>query len=319
MGPLVSVVTPSYNPGRRIDRCLAGVRRQTYGPVEHIVVDGGSTDGTAERLAASGTRWISEPDEGQSDALNKGFAMATGEIIGWINADDYLTPWAVADAVDALQATSGAGWVYAPVAVVENERRYVIRPPRSLTAARFLATNPVPQPGSFYTRAALEEVGPLDQSLHYAMDLDLWLRFLNRGYRGRCLPRIGAVFEVHTQSKSGGVPLADFIADQERAFRRNGWQRSAAAFRGRVLALQAAEEARFGAEVRVDRDLLRRSLASEGGVTRACAHAEAAVVELKAGRVRGVRWLTPQVWRSPEALARLGVAAQSLWWKASAR
>jgi GT2 family glycosyltransferase len=311
--PLVSVITPSYNPGRRLARCLDAVRRQQYGAVEHIVVDGGSTDGTVDLLEGSGVRFVSEPDRGQSDAINKGFAMATGDVIGWINADDYLTPWASGDAAWALRSSPDSGWVYAPVAVVTGQRRHVIRPPRRLRPHHFLATNPVPQPGSFYTCAALERIGPLEESLHYGMDLDLWLRLLDAGYGGCRLPRIGAVFEVHSQSKSGGLPLHDFVVDQERAFRRNGWQRSADAFRGRALALQ------WGDVHAVDGALLEAAVAGENDIVRACAYAEAAILGLKAGDLSALRWLTAGVLRSPEALARLWVAVQSLGWKALAR
>src|SRR5262249_51487725 len=100
--PLVSVITPSYNQAQYIERTLASVRTQDYPNIEHIVVDGGSTDATRDVLRRqSFAEWISEPDRGQSDALNKGLAKARGDIVGWLNSDDMYAPGAVRRAVDA--------------------------------------------------------------------------------------------------------------------------------------------------------------------------------------------------------------------------
>ena len=100
----ISIITASFNAAATIRDCLESVKGQTHGDVEHIVVDGGSTDGTIEILKSNPQlRWISEADTGQSHALNKGFAMARGEIIGWLNADDTYTPGAVSTAVDCVE------------------------------------------------------------------------------------------------------------------------------------------------------------------------------------------------------------------------
>src|SRR5918992_2241290 len=115
--PLVSVVTPSLNQGRYLREAIESVRAQTYSPIEHVVVDGGSTDETLDILSEyDHLRWVSEPDRGQSHALNKGFAMATGEIFGWLNADDAYEPHAVAAGVAAL---GEVGLVYADVTRVD--------------------------------------------------------------------------------------------------------------------------------------------------------------------------------------------------------
>ena len=98
-GPLVSIITPTLNQGRTIGATLESVRRQTYSRIEHIVIDGGSSDSTSDILAAahqaSGLIWRSEPDRGMYDAVNKGLRLATGEIVGYLNSDDLLLPWAV--------------------------------------------------------------------------------------------------------------------------------------------------------------------------------------------------------------------------------
>jgi len=104
--PLVSLVTPTFNMASSLPICLESVRDQSYPALEHIVVDGGSTDGTVELLReTTDVRWISESDGGQSNALNKGFRMATGSIMGWINADDSLLPGAVAAVAKVLRTT----------------------------------------------------------------------------------------------------------------------------------------------------------------------------------------------------------------------
>src|SRR6266566_3189808 len=108
----VSVITPCLNPGDRFVRCLDSVSAQTYGDVEHVIVDGGSTDGAVELARSRGLRVISEPDNGQTDALNKGFALASGDCLGWLNADDWLVPEAVEHVVETFAANPEVGWVY---------------------------------------------------------------------------------------------------------------------------------------------------------------------------------------------------------------
>lgn len=109
--PLVSIVTPSYNKGCFIEETILSVKNQTYPYIEHIVMDGGSTDGTLDilRKYANNITWLSEPDEGQSDAINKGWRRAKGQILGWLNADDTYMPWAVQTAVEFLAENPDVG------------------------------------------------------------------------------------------------------------------------------------------------------------------------------------------------------------------
>lgn len=130
-GPLVSVVTPSFNQARFIEDTLASVFKQAYRPIEHIVVDGASDDGTVDILRhwADGhqsegyrLRWISEPDKGHGDALNKGFARVTGDFVGWLNSDDvYFDRKAVQSAVTALQKNSEVDVVFGEVALISED------------------------------------------------------------------------------------------------------------------------------------------------------------------------------------------------------
>lgn len=224
--PLVSIVTPSLNQGRYLREALASVAAQTYAPVEHVVVDGGSTDGSVEILrTAEGVHWVSEPDEGQSQALNKGFALARGEILGWLNADDSYLPHAVAEAVAALQET-GAGLVYADVTRVNdggvNPRRIRSRRPFDLWRELNEGCG-IYSPAVFFTRAAYEQAGRLDESLHLTMDYDLWLR-IARANRVVGLDAVWALQRIHEEAKTV-AQYDEFWPERLRVSRRHGGRR----------------------------------------------------------------------------------------------
>lgn len=201
---LVSIVTPSLNQGRYLREALDSVRAQTHGPIEHIVVDGGSEDDTLDILRQyEDVRWVSEPDRGQSHALNKGFALAHGEIFGWLNADDAYLPHAVAEGVQALHA-SGAALVYADVERVNddhvNPRRIRSRPTWDLWT-ELNDGNGIFSPSVFFTRDAYEAVGGVDESLHLTMDYDLWLRIGKR--LSVChVDAVWAVQRIHDEAKT---------------------------------------------------------------------------------------------------------------------
>jgi glycosyltransferase involved in cell wall biosynthesis len=199
---LVSIVTPSLNQARYLREAIESVRAQSYEPIEHIVVDGGSTDGTLELLGEyEGLQWISEPDRGQSHALNKGFALARGEVFGWLNADDAYEPGAVAGGVAALD---GVGLAYADVTRVNddrvNPRRIRSRPTWDLWT-ELNDGNGVFSPAVFFTREAFEAVGGIDESLHLAMDYDLWLR-IGKRFGARHVDAVWAVQRLHDEAKT---------------------------------------------------------------------------------------------------------------------
>jgi glycosyltransferase involved in cell wall biosynthesis len=199
---LVSIVTPSLNQGSYLLEAIESVRAQTHAPLEHVVVDGGSSDCTLAILGEQeGLRWVSEPDRGQSHAVNKGFAMAQGEIFGWLNADDAYEPYAVAEALDALE---GVGLVYADVMRVNddrvNPRRIRSRPSWNLWT-ELNDGNGVFSPAVFFTREAFEAVGGLDESLHLAMDYDLWLK-IGKRFGARHVDRVWAVQRIHDEAKT---------------------------------------------------------------------------------------------------------------------
>lgn len=146
--PVVTVVTPCLNPGLRLERCIESVARQGYRRIEHIIIDGGSTDGTVEVLARHPElRWVSEADSGQGEAINKGFAMAGGELLTWLNADDTLFPDAVETTVRAFHSKPEIGWTYGDLEWVERTAR-VLRPPAHVDLTSLDAGCVIYQPGA---------------------------------------------------------------------------------------------------------------------------------------------------------------------------
>ena len=183
--PLVSVVTPSLNQGRFIGDAVRSVLSQDYPRIEYLVVDGGSTDGTLAVLAGhdGAVRWISEPDNGQAAAINKGFRLASGEVLAWLNSDDLYEPQAVSAAVAYLQAHPGTAMVYGDATHVDTEDVEIgpcayVGPfdlDRLIHESDYIV-----QPAAFFRRSAFEAVGGLDESLHWGMDYDLWLKIARR-------------------------------------------------------------------------------------------------------------------------------------------
>jgi glycosyltransferase involved in cell wall biosynthesis len=219
--PLVSVITPSLNQGRYLREAIESVREQDYEPIEHIVVDGSSTDGTLELLREyRHLRWISEPDRGQSHALNKGFAMARGQVFGWLNADDAYEPHAVTEGVAALV---DVGVVYGDVTRVNddgvNPRRIRSRPTWGLWT-ELNEGNGIFSPSVFFTRAAYEAVGGLDETFDLAMDYDLWLK-IGKRFGARHVDSVWAVQRVHDEAKSVRH-YDDFWPERLAVSRRHG-------------------------------------------------------------------------------------------------
>ena len=178
MQPLVSIVTPSLNQAAFIEKTIFSVLNQDYPNIEYIVMDGGSTDGTLDILqkCSDDLIWVSEPDRGQSDAINKGFQRTHGEIIAWLNCDDTYLPGAVRTAVQYLMEHPDVAVVYGGANFVDDNGKLL----RRGRAVEFDLNRPcesiIPQPAAFFRKAAFEEVGRLDINLHYRMDLDLWIR-----------------------------------------------------------------------------------------------------------------------------------------------
>jgi glycosyltransferase involved in cell wall biosynthesis len=179
--PLVSVITPTLNQARYIRDTLESVREQGYAEVEHIVVDGGSSDETLEILRAyrrtSRFRWISGPDAGMYDAVNKGLRMARGQILAYLNSDDLYMPWTIQAAVDYLQAHPEVDLVYGDYMSLDEpsgKRLLILQPPYSRGYIR--RTGFIPQPTAFWRRSLYERIGEFDATLKYVGDCDYWMR-----------------------------------------------------------------------------------------------------------------------------------------------
>jgi glycosyltransferase involved in cell wall biosynthesis len=231
----VSIVTPSFNQSRYLERTILSVLKQDHPDIEYMIVDGGSTDGALEIIQKYADRlawWVSEPDKGQTDAINKGFARASGEILAWLNSDDTYNPGAISAAVKFLQDNPQVGMVYADTDFIDEQDRRIGRFPAAQTDLTRLKRGYVhiPQQAAFWRADLWRKVGPLDPSFYFAMDYDLWVR-LARITELRYLPgQVWANFRLHTGGKTiaaddrcwpemlkvhyrdGGSPLAPIVA-----------------------------------------------------------------------------------------------------------
>ena len=187
--PKISVVTPSYNQGRFLETCICSVIDQDYPRLEHIVIDGGSTDNSLEIIQkhqAHLTYWVSEPDAGQSDALNKGLSRARGDVVAWLNSDDFYLPGALAQVAQAYQAAPTAPFYFGDgLRVDESGKPQGAYFPKGLLrfnrAALCFGLDYILQPATFIRRQCLKQVGYLSRELQYGLDFDLWLRLLDLG------------------------------------------------------------------------------------------------------------------------------------------
>lgn len=228
--PLVSILTPSFNQARYIGDCVASVANQTYRPIEHIIMDGGSLDGTTDVLKAAPdhVRWLSESDNGQSHALNKALAASTGDIIGWVNSDDgYADRRAIEWAVEGLRDAD----VVFGHALLINETNDILQVLAALPFSETLvrAVHYPVQPTFFFRREALEAAGFVHQDLRYVMDRDLMLR-LSKTCRVKHLGRVIAVDRHQADRKVLSQSYLDEAARHDRSLGiENGRQRSVTA------------------------------------------------------------------------------------------
>ena len=203
----ISIVTPSFNQASFIEENILSVLNQNYSSFEHIIIDGGSTDGTLDILKKySHLRWVSEPDKGQSHALNKGFHMATGEIIGWLNSDDtYCTN--IFDSVEEVFQDKNVSVVCGDGYEINEQGKTV----RTLSSRKSRPEDLIKywkwryefvQPAFFFRRSVLDEVGYLDESLYYTMDYDLLIR-LGKRCEFYYLQKPLANYRLYSGSKTG--------------------------------------------------------------------------------------------------------------------
>jgi glycosyltransferase involved in cell wall biosynthesis len=203
--PLVSIVTPSFNSAAFLVETIESVLAQDYPRVEYLVMDGGSADGTLDILERYRLKYVSEPDGGAADAINRGFRRTQGEILAWLAADDLYLPGSIRAAVEAFAASPDAEVVYGEGYWIDETGKRLGRYPTvsPYRPEMFAKECAVCQPACFIRRAAAESVGFLDASLESAFDYDLWIR-LSKRYGFRAIPRELAASRMHRRNKSLG-------------------------------------------------------------------------------------------------------------------
>lgn len=225
--PLFSIVIPCLNSGEFLERALLSVLQQAGDYTEVIVVDGGSTDSSVEIIQKHQAQlawWCSESDSGQSAALNKGFQHASGKFLLWLNADDILLPGVLQRCYDYLMQNPECQWLTGNLIYINSEDSilWCARDEAWHDALYRNAPVRVYGPSSIFHRELLQSAGGLDESLHYVMDTDLWLRFKAIGARFHKLPDYFWGFRVHGGSKTAsdlkGQPSAPMVEERERMY-----------------------------------------------------------------------------------------------------
>jgi len=204
--PRVSIVTPSYNQAEYIEETIRSVLLQGYPDLEYIIMDGGSTDGSVDIIRKYEpwlAHWVSGPDQGQTHAINQGWEHATGEVLAYLNSDDYYLPGTVAVVVHGFDVNPQAGMIYGTALVIdETDKPLRVWKGRTFNLETMLTIGSiVPQPSTFFARHALESVGFLDEQWQMIMDYELCIR-IGQKFPTVCLPVTSAKFRDHVHSKT---------------------------------------------------------------------------------------------------------------------
>jgi glycosyltransferase involved in cell wall biosynthesis len=206
MNPLVSVITPSFNQGRYLEETILSVLNQTYENIEFIIIDGGSSDNSVDvinKYASKLAYWVSEPDKGQADAINKGFLKAQGEFVCWINSDDFFYPDFISERVRKFQEYPHIDMIYGDVDQGTGSINLWCRRGGNTSANLMRKTLeiPIPQQSALWRKSVLNSTGFLDPQLHVLLDRDFFIR-IARNHKILYIPGTLAFFRIHEKSKS---------------------------------------------------------------------------------------------------------------------
>jgi len=246
--PLVSVITPSFNQARYLEATIQSVLSQDYAPIEYILIDGASTDGSTaiiRKYEDHFAYWVSEKDNGQAEAINKGLSRAKGEIVAWLNSDDYYLPNTVSAAVRVFESNPNVVMVYGDMLAVDEQGQTInILKYRQLSLEDLLCFQIIGQPSVFFRRAALEKTGLLDTSLHFLLDHHLWIRIAQQG-KILHIPQTWSAARYHAEAKNR-AKAAEFGRE---AFRILDWTKGRA---GLMEAVSGVERRARASAHRVD-------------------------------------------------------------------
>lgn len=220
--PIISIITPSYNQAQFLERTILSIVHQDYSNIQYLVVDGGSTDGSVEIIKKYKHQidwWISEKDQGQADAVNKGINRAHGKYIGWLNSDDLYLPGTIRKAVLALEKNPQAGFVFGDVqSIDENDQVFNLMTYDHWRLEDLMRFKIIGQPGVFMRADVLKQLGGLDLSYHYLLDHHLWLRMgLEAGME--YVPQVWSAARIHGAAKN----VAHAAAFGKEAYRLANW------------------------------------------------------------------------------------------------
>ena len=221
-------MTPSYNQGKYLEQTIRSVLEQEYARIEYLVVDGGSTDSSVEiikkyeRGSSSISWWVSEKDSGQGEAINKGFARANGEIVAWLNSDDYYLPGTMSTVVNIFKDNPDVLLVYGDMLAVDEHGQAInVLKYKQLSSQDLLCFQIIGQPSVFFRRAVLEKTGGLDPTFHFLLDHHLWIRIAHQG-KILHVPQTWAAARYHAEAKNR-AKAAEFGRE---AFRILAWAKS---------------------------------------------------------------------------------------------